>query len=132
MCRGSVQQQEILKVTSSCYITGRSGAGKTTTMLLKMLGIERAWEQFPYMWDKPRQIFVTRSRFLATKTKEDFSKLILFVEATSYSPEELRKNTEKKMEYIDLDDKAHLPVKFSELTDDHFTLFITYEQVCAW
>jgi hypothetical protein len=135
MCRGSAQQQEIIKNTSSCYIIGRSGGGKTTTMLLKMLSIERAWKQFPGILDKPRQIFVTRSRSLATKIEEDFSKLMILVEATCYSPVEHSKGTEKKMEYVDLDDKAHwrsdLPVKFSELTDNHFPLFITYDRVCV-
>ena len=106
-------------------------------MLFKMLGIERTWKQFPEMWDRPRQIFVTQSRVLATKVEEYFSKLMLSVEAASYSPEELHKmskNTEKEMEFIDLDDLAHwrsdLPMKFSELTDEHFPLFITYERVC--
>ena len=106
-------------------------------MLFKMLGIERTWKQFPEMWDRPRQIFVTQSRVLATKVEEYFSKLMLSVEAASYSSEELHKmskNTEKEMEFIDLDDLAHwrsdLPMKFSELTDDHFPLFITYERVC--
>jgi len=107
-------------------------------MLFKMLGIEYAWKQFPDMWDKPRQIFVTQSRVLATKVEEYFSKLMLSLEAASHSPEELRKmnkNFEKEMEYIDLDDidqwRPDLPRKFSELTDDNFPLFITYDQVRA-
>lgn len=107
-------------------------------MLFKMLGIERAWKQFPDMWDKPRQIFVTQSRILAAKVEEYFSKLMLSLEAASYSPEELRemgKNIEKEMEFIDLDDidqwRPDLPRKFSELTDDNFPLFITYDRVRA-
>ena len=107
-------------------------------MLFKMVGIERTWKQFPDMWDKPRQIFVTQSRVLATKVEEYFSKLMLSVEAASYTPQELRKMSmkiEKEMEYIDLDDmdqwRSDLPMKLSELTDDNFPLFITYERVCA-
>jgi len=103
-----------------------------------MLGIERAWKRFPDMWEKPRQIFVTQSRVLATKVEEYFSKLMLSVEAASHSPEELRKMdnpAEKEMELLDLDDidewRPDLPKKFSELTDDNFPLFITYEQVCT-
>lgn len=108
-------------------------------MLFKMLGIERAWKQSPGMVEKPRQIFVTQSRVLATKVEEYFSKLMLSVKAASSSPEELRKmskNIGMEMEFIDLDDIAHwrsdLPVKFSQLTDEHFPLFITYERVCVW
>lgn len=107
-------------------------------MLFKLVGIERAWKQFPDMWDKPRQIFVTQSRVLATKVEEYFTKLMLSVEAASYTPEELRKMSEdidKEMEFIDLDDvdqwRSDLPMKFSELTDDNFPLFVTYERVCA-
>ena len=136
--RDSAQEQEIIENTSSCYVIGRSGTGKTTTMLFKMLGIERAWKQFPDMWDKPRQIFVTQSRVLATKVEEYFSKLMLSLEAASYSPEELRKmgkDTEKEEELIDLDDvdqwRPDLPKRFSELTDDNFPLFITYDRVRA-
>jgi hypothetical protein len=134
--RDSAQELEIIENTSSCYVIGRSGTGKTTTMLFKMLGIERAWKQFPDMWDKPRQVFVTQSRVLATQVGEYFSKLMLSLEAASCSPEELRKmgkNVEKEMELIDLDDidqwRPDLPRKFSELTDDNFPLFITYAQV---
>ena len=136
MPRASAQEQEIIENTSSCYVIGRSGTGKTTTMLFKMLGIERAWKQFPDMWDKPRQIFVTQSRVLATKVEEYFSKLMLSLEAASYSPEELRKmgkNVEQDAGLIDLDDvdewRPDLPRKFSELTDDNFPLFITYDRV---
>jgi len=130
------QEQEIIENTSSCYVIGRSGTGKTTTMLFKMLGVECVWKRFPDMWNKPRQIFVTQSRVLATKVEEYFSKLMLSLAAASYSPEELQKmakNIEKEMELIDLDDdnqwRSDLPRKFSELVDENFPLFITYEQV---
>ena len=132
----SAEEQEIIENTSSCYVIGRSGTGKTTTMLFKMLGIERAWKQFPDMWSKPRQIFVTQSRVLATKVEEFFSKLMLSLEAASYSPEELRKmgkDVETDTELIDLDDvdqwRPDLPRKFSELTDANFPLFITNDRV---
>ena len=113
------QEQEIIENTSSCYVIGRSGTGKTTTMLFKMLGVECVWKRFPDMWNKPRQIFVTQSRVLATKVEEYFSKLMLSLQAASYSPEELQKmakNIEKEMELIDLDDidqwRSDLPRKF--------------------
>jgi len=105
-------------------------------MLFKMLGIEHAWKQLPDTWDKPRQIFVTQSRVLATKVGEYFSKLMLSLEAASHSPEELRemaKNIEEDTELIDLDDldqwRSDLPRRFSELTNANFPLFITYDLV---
>ena len=136
--RDSAEEQEIIENTTSCYVISRSGTGKTTTMLFKMLGIERAWKQFSDMCDKPRQIFVTQSRVLATMVEEYFSKLLLSLEAAENSPEEFRKkgkDVEKEMEFIDLDDidqwRPDLPRKFSELEDKNFPLFITYDQVCA-
>lgn len=136
--RDSAEEQEIIENTTSCYVIGRSGTGKTTTMLFKMLGIERAWKQFSDMCDKPRQIFVTQSRVLATMVEEYFSKLLLSLEAAENSPEIFRKkgkDVEKEMEFIDLDDidqwRPDLPRKFSELEDKNFPLFITYDQVCA-
>ena len=107
-------------------------------MLFKMLGIERAWRQSKDKWNKPRQIFVTQSRALATKVDEYFSKLMLSVEVASYSPEQLGKmgeSVEKELELVDMDDmddwRSDLPAKFSELTDKNYPLFITYERVCA-
>lgn len=101
-----------------------------------MLGVECTWKRFPDMWNRPRQIFVTQSRVLATKVEEYFSKLMLSLEAASYSPEELKKmakDIEKEMEFIDLDDidqwRSDLPRKFSELVDENFPLFITYDRV---
>lgn len=137
--RDSAQEQEIIKHTSSCYVIGRSGTGKTTTMLFKMLGIERSWEEFPETWsNKPRQIFVTQSRVLATKVGGYFSNLMLSHGAASHSAKELHKMERligKGMELFDLDDvdqwRPDLPSKFSELTDDNFPLFITYDRVCA-
>jgi hypothetical protein len=105
-------------------------------MLFKMVGIERAWKRFPNMLDKPRQVFVIQSRVLATKVEENFSKLMLSLEAASCSPKELRKmgmKVEKEMALIDLDDidkwRPDLPKKFSELADENFPLFITYDRV---
>ncbi|KAI6094209.1 hypothetical protein EDD16DRAFT_1733893, partial [Pisolithus croceorrhizus] len=40
----TLQERKIIECTTSCYVLGRSGTGKTTTMLFKMLGIQRAWQ----------------------------------------------------------------------------------------
>jgi len=131
------EEWEIIENTSACYVISRSGTGKTTTILFKMLGTEHAWKQSPDMWDRPRQIFVTQSRALATKVEESFSQLMLSLNAASNSPEELQAmgiDLGREMEFIDLDDidqwQPDLPRKFSELADGNFPLFITYDQVC--
>jgi len=88
------------------------------------------------MGPKPRQVFVTRSRLLAIKVEEDFTKLMASLEAADYSPEELHKmekGAKQDIEFVDQDDNekwtSDLPERFSDLLDEHFPLFITYERV---
>jgi len=105
-------------------------------MLFKMLGIEHAWQQYPHIGQKPRQVFITGSRVRALKAEEGFAKLMSSLEALGYSSEELRtmqKDVEQETDFTDPDDnqqwRSDLPERFSELLDDHFPLFITYDRV---
>jgi hypothetical protein len=113
---------------------------KTTTMLFKMLGIERAWalhsnNELP----KPRQLFVTQSRVLASKVEEYFSKLVESLVTASYSPRELanlaknRQTMREEEGLVQLDDninwRSDLPDRFSLLEERHFPLFITFDKV---
>ncbi|KAJ2926890.1 hypothetical protein H1R20_g10212, partial [Candolleomyces eurysporus] len=134
----SPQEKEIIEHPNSCYVLGRSGTGKTTTMLFKMLGIERAYTQQSVA--RPRQIFVTQSRVLATRVEDYFSKLLESLAAGEKSNEELKKMAARKKlqregdgALYDVDDdvmwKAGLPEKFSQLQDEHFPLFLTFERV---
>jgi len=130
------QEQEIVEHTSSCYVIGRSGTGKTTTMLFKMLGVERTWQKHPDMGPKPRQVFVTQSRMLATEVEKDFVKLMGSLETATYSRARLRtteKGVKRRVPLVDQDDDDHwrsdLPDKFSELSEGHFPLFIDYCRV---
>ncbi|RXW22210.1 hypothetical protein EST38_g3633 [Candolleomyces aberdarensis] len=137
------QEKEIIEHTNSCYVLGRSGTGKTTTVLFKMLGIERAYAQQSEILSvaRPRQIFVTQSRVLVTRVEESFSKLWESLEATKKSEEELRElagqqKLQKEGDSVlyDVDDdvtwKAGLPKKFSLLKDEHFPLFLTFDRLC--
>ena len=111
-------------------------------MLFKMLGIERAYTQQSEISSvaKPRQIFVTQSRVLATRVEDYFSELSGSLAATKKSKEELKElAAQQKLQregngaLYDADDdvtwKASLPQKFSLLEDEHFPLFLTFEQV---
>ena len=111
-------------------------------MLFKMLGIERAYTQHSAVFSvaKPRQIFVTQSRVLATRVEEYFAKLLESLAAAKKSKEELREIADQKKSQqegnsvlYDVDDdvtwKAGLPQKFSLLEDEHFPLFLTFERV---
>lgn len=105
-------------------------------MLFKMLSIQRTWQLYPDLGPKPRQVFVTQSRVLATKVGEYFAKLMSSLEAATYSPEELRaieRDGEQEIEFVDQDNdkqwRSDLPERFSALQDEHFPLFITYDKV---
>jgi len=109
---------------------------KTTTMLFKILGVQRAWELSAVDMPKPRQIFVTKSRMLATKVKEYFTKLLESLAMAGYTLQEIAKLKAQSMEddLIDLDDtpesQMNVPTRYSQLEDKHFPLFVTFDRVC--
>jgi hypothetical protein len=111
---------------------------KTTTMLFKMLGIERAYVMRKDSMHKPRQIFVTQSRVLAGKVEEYFSKLLDSLSTAEKTREELAQFVKSKRQQneeglIDIDDdqiwRADLPSRFSQLRDENFPLFLTFDRV---
>ena len=109
-------------------------------MMFKMLGIERSWRMYGGELVKPRQMFVTQSRVLAEKVQEYFEKLHESLLVANKSPEELKQmvslmKARQGPLLVDLDEEAdipgHLPSQYGDLTDDHFPLFVTYDQVCT-
>lgn len=110
-------------------------------MMFKILGIERAWAgRFHASVAKPRQMFVTASRVLASKVEEYFAKLLDSLATAAHSPEELAALAATKLQQeeglVDLDDEENwrgdLPKCFSQLQDEHFPLFITFDRVCRY
>ncbi|KAI0770957.1 hypothetical protein BD413DRAFT_613484 [Trametes elegans] len=132
-------EKKIIEHPSSCYVLGRSGTGKTTTMLFKMLGIERSWENYRDMMPKPRQLFVTQSRVLAEKVEEYFTKLLESLATANQSPTELaklaaRKKVQRQQGLVDRDEEIYwrgdLPKRYGTLKDEHFPMFLTYDHIC--
>ncbi|KAF9230068.1 hypothetical protein BU15DRAFT_84088, partial [Melanogaster broomeanus] len=133
------QERVIVDCKASCYVLGRSGTGKTTTMLFKMLGIQRAWEMQTSgtTMPKPRQVFVTKSRMLALKVEEYFTKLLESLALAGYSLEQLKQMKDRKMiqaeGLIDPDDvpedKIGIPMRYSALEANHFPLFVTFDKL---
>lgn len=90
---------------------------------------------------RPRQIFVTQSRILAKKVEQYFATLVKSLATTSQSLDELRalragqrhSALDAEGDMIDVDDildwSGDLPAKFSELRDEHFPLFTTFNSV---
>ncbi|KAF9231325.1 hypothetical protein BU15DRAFT_82546 [Melanogaster broomeanus] len=133
------QERVIVDCKASCYVLGRSGTGKTTTMLFKMLGIQRAWEMqmSGTTMPKPRQIFVTKSRVLASKVEEYFTKLLESLALAGYSLEQLKqmkdRTTTQAEGLVDPDDipedKSGIPMRYSALEASHFPLFVTFDKL---
>ncbi|KAG9026707.1 hypothetical protein FRB95_008543 [Tulasnella sp. JGI-2019a] len=131
----SSKEDEIIYHNSSCLVVGRSGTGKTTTMLFKMIALERAAQHSD---TKIRQIFVTQSRVLAGRVEEYFKKLVLTSQSTkpttALPTEESQIATKPQQELLDLDDEVdddeRLPSRWSDLQDHHFPLFLTFDQLC--
>lgn len=139
----SPAEQAIVKHAGSCYVLGRSGTGKTTTMLFKMLGMERAWENVSNIVNggisRPRQVFVTQSRVLAEKVEEYYKKLAqshIAATRTEQESTELGAKKEKPEDraLVDQDEeelwRGSLPKKYSELGEEHFPMFITFDHLC--
>jgi hypothetical protein len=151
----SNREQEIILHPSSCFVLGRSGTGyassrlnpgrelitrfrKTTTMLFKLLGVERSNASLSSK--KIRQVFVTQSRVLAERVQEYYTNLARSSAAGDRSEGEIKQRatqrTRAEEELIDFDDEddsqSGLPKKFSELTDDHFPLFLTFDKVGSY
>ncbi|EJF58550.1 P-loop containing nucleoside triphosphate hydrolase protein, partial [Dichomitus squalens LYAD-421 SS1] len=136
----SHREKEIIEHDSSCFVIGRSGTGKTTTMVFKILGIERTYDtgSFRYAMAKPRQLFVTQSQVLAKKVEEYYAKLHQSYATAHLSPDELleiaSQSRTRRERMVDEDEEifytSTLPRRFGALEDTHFPLFLTYNHLC--
>ncbi|KAJ7755559.1 hypothetical protein B0H16DRAFT_1540848 [Mycena metata] len=126
----SPKELEVVEHPHSCYVLGRSGTGKTTTMLYKMLLIEATHDTDTR---KYRQMFVTKSRTLADKVGEHFGKLL-----GGHRPSAVSENAKAaiKADRVlilenETDWRSDLPRKYSDLQDADFPLFLSFDQLCA-
>ncbi|KAM5542268.1 hypothetical protein V8D89_004141 [Ganoderma adspersum] len=136
----SHREKEIIEHDSSCYVIGRSGTGKTTTMVFKILGIERTYDigSFRGALAKPRQLFVTQSQVLAKKVEDYYAKLYQSHATAHLSPVQLKEMASRKRarreRMVDEDEEifytSTLPRRYGALEDSHFPLFLTYSHLC--
>ncbi|CAA7267696.1 unnamed protein product [Cyclocybe aegerita] len=137
----SYEEREVVDHPGSCYVLGRSGTGKTITILRKMLEVERSNELCAADAFKQRQIFVTRSRILVKKVEKQFNEEMEALRTAALSPEELKQLAISRnalptdLQLVDEDDRAEwqagLPKRFSELEDKHYPLFISFDDMCT-
>ncbi|KAI0042889.1 hypothetical protein FA95DRAFT_510755 [Auriscalpium vulgare] len=141
--RISEEEQAVVEHTDSCYVIGRSGTGKTTTIVLKIFGIEKAWANLAASGSsepRPRQMFITKSRHLAEKVENDFVEFLESLTVGLHVPAHIvdriaswAARRESSSLWSTLDDRGNgrpdLPAQFSELSDVHFPLFITTDDL---
>lgn len=91
-------------------------------MLFRMIDTEVAAEK---LQQPTRQLFVTKSRTLANKVKTSFQNIRGYVNTgEGQSTFTLRDIDE------DAEVESELPSRISLLQDEHFPLFLTFDQVC--
>ncbi|KAH9981609.1 P-loop containing nucleoside triphosphate hydrolase protein [Russula compacta] len=136
----SHEEKKVIESTRSSFVLGRSGTGKTTVIVFKIFGIERAWQNQGCVGPRPRQLFITKSRLLAEKVEEDYVNLLNSLSAGSDAPlyvsERIRRwnARQKKVNFNPHDiegGRDDLPNKFSELRDGDFPLFLTMDALCS-
>ncbi|KAH8984688.1 hypothetical protein EDB92DRAFT_1950637 [Lactarius akahatsu] len=132
----SLAEKKVIEFTKSSFVLGRSGTGKTTVIVFKIFGIERAWQNRGSIGPRPRQLFITKSQLLANKVEQDYVNFLFSLSAGPDMPPYVRDriqhwNSCRRNNILDPDDaegaRDDLPEKFSELQDSHFPLFITVD-----
>lgn len=109
-------------------------------MLYKMLLVEADYElskeespgeEIP----KRRQLFVTQSRILAEKVEEHFAKLSAGYRPSANTAAKAAKTKTPTSALVDIDDelnwRSDLPTRYSDLRDEHFPLFVTFDRVSS-
>ena len=107
-----------------------------------MLGIENAWlasrDSLAEGFKKPRQLFVTQSQTLAANVRDYYRKLrVPYSSQSEYDPscEDTRTETvsglltDNDEECVSLDG---LPDRWSDLQDEHFPLFLSFDHVSCF
>ncbi|RHZ88681.1 hypothetical protein Glove_21g295 [Diversispora epigaea] len=144
----SKTEHEIINYPTSAIVIGRSGTGKTTSIMFRQissyqidqLNITSSLNGYCENFHK-RQIFITVSYNLCRRVEKYFNGLleaVAFARKTAADYNEyVRKREEsdeieEKDEILEEDDEeeelSKIPNSFRLLNDNHFPLFITYEK----
>lgn len=109
-------------------------------MLFKMLAVQRAYDAVrgDKTTARPRQLFVTHAQDLAENIERYYAKLSMCQIADNRTAREssklaVKENDKESRGLFDKEEEeilqSTLPLAFSELTDEHFPLFITFDRV---
>ncbi|ELU40337.1 glycosyl hydrolases family 39 domain-containing protein [Rhizoctonia solani AG-1 IA] len=132
-------ERKIVSHRSASIVIGRSGTGKTTALIYKIRAVDQ--ENTAKEDQQPiRQMFVTRSRVLAQHVESTYQGLAEFTNIALKSEEELEAMAKQSREDPDralvefdteVDLRADLPSRYSDLDDSHFPLFISFDKLCS-
>ncbi|PPQ98968.1 hypothetical protein CVT24_003464 [Panaeolus cyanescens] len=125
----SPHERKIAEHPKSCYVLGRSGTGKTTTMLHKMLWVQRAYHQHMGDTQRPRQVFVTRSTVLAKKVEEHFSNYMVAGWSGSARTRFSQSSSSDLINQNTSSSWRESGMTFKGLSDSDFPLFIPLEEL---
>ncbi|KAG8760240.1 hypothetical protein FRC11_000711 [Ceratobasidium sp. 423] len=127
----SANEKEVIYHDSASFVLGRSGTGKTTCIVFKMLGVERMFEEAEEA--KPRQVFITQSPALAQKVHEYYHSLIRTYSDRFVPPDRTTVGDEPILADLRDDgvESLGLPSRYSLLEDRHFPLFLSFDQFCS-
>ncbi|KAG8921187.1 hypothetical protein FRC02_000403 [Tulasnella sp. 418] len=134
MFQVSPAEDMVIYYPSSCFVIGRSGTGKTTTVLYKMIGLEQAALRSDRRF---RQVFVTRSPILAGHVEKSYFELWESIMAQQgiewrMPNRPFRLSGDSLLDYDSEEpSKRLLPDNLGELKDDDFPLFISYDELCG-
>lgn len=91
-------------------------------MLMKILGLQRAWEGLRGELPKPRQIFVTQSPKLAKTVKDVYHKMFMSLASQGmHSYRDEHPDGQRRRE--------DGPQRWGDLNEEDFPLFITFDLV---
>ncbi|KAG8969178.1 hypothetical protein FRC03_004131 [Tulasnella sp. 419] len=133
MFQVSPAEDMVIYFPSSCFVIGRSGTGKTTTVLYKMIGLEQAGLKSDR---KFRQVFITRSHILAGHVEKSYFELWESVMAQQGIAWEmpkrpLRLTGDSLFDYDSEEPSKRTLPRLEKLKEDDFPLFISYEELCG-
>ncbi|KAL9606788.1 MAG: hypothetical protein Q9179_000078 [Wetmoreana sp. 5 TL-2023] len=114
----------ILHFDTSSLILGRSGTGKTTCLVFKLLAKYAAGSAV-IQERLPRQLFLTRSNELASKLKDYINRLMRTLAASSADESEQQ---ERELSLPDVEDDEDQCDTIFELQDGSFPLVYTFDQ----
>ncbi|KAG9004067.1 hypothetical protein FRB90_011077 [Tulasnella sp. 427] len=128
----SPTERDIIDHRSSCLVLGRSGTGKTTTMMFKMLAFEMSARQ---AGSTSRQMFVTQSPALAEKVKAYYGRLKKQSLDLDSENQDLSSPVDDDFTLDDLRTRdrvntAALPECWTKLRDEDFPIFLSYDELC--